>query len=135
MPSVLYKILRPVITDEVSRFMQPGRGVCVDGEEVEIKRACCLRFGVIGGGDTPDFAIGVGFDAPGTLRGGDDLIPDEGFMPTCGLTWVCIRVFTTSNGHVITPASPPAAAPVRSSSGNPISLLFFHCRAHVCPCS
>lgn len=34
---------RPVITDEVSRFMQPGRGVYVEGEDVEIDLVCCFN--------------------------------------------------------------------------------------------
>ena len=70
--------------------MQPGRGVCVDGDEVEIKRACCFRVDVIGGEGTPAFAIGVGFEAPGTFRGTDDLIPGEDLAPTSddGLTCV-----------------------------------------------
>lgn len=74
----------------MSRFMQPGRGMCVDGEEVEIKRACCFRVDVIGVEDTPDFAIGVELEAPGTLRGSDDLIPGVDLMPPSadGLTWV-----------------------------------------------
>jgi hypothetical protein len=66
----------------VSRFTQPGRGVCVDGEEVEIKRACCFIVDVIGGEDTPDFAIGVGFAAPEIFRGGDDRIPGADLTPT-----------------------------------------------------
>jgi hypothetical protein len=33
---------------------------------------------------------------------------------------VCILVFTTSSGVVITPAIPPALAAVRISSGNPM---------------
>ena len=31
------------MTDEVSRLMQPGRGVCVDGDEVEIDLVCCFN--------------------------------------------------------------------------------------------
>lgn len=34
--------LSPVNTEEVSRFPEPGRGVCVEGEEVEMDRICCL---------------------------------------------------------------------------------------------
>jgi hypothetical protein len=36
-------IFRPVTTDEVSRLTDPGRGVCVEGEEVEIERICCFK--------------------------------------------------------------------------------------------
>jgi hypothetical protein len=34
--------------------------------------------------------------------------------------WVCIRVFTTSSGVVITPAMPPALAAVAISRGKPM---------------
>lgn len=74
----------------MSRFMQPGRGVCVDGDEVEIKRACCFRVDVIGGEDTPDFAIGVRLEAPGTFRGGDDLITGVDLMLTSAEGLTCV---------------------------------------------
>lgn len=70
--------------------MLPGRGVCVDGEEVEIKRACCFKFDAIGGEDTPDFAIGVGLEVPGTFRGADDLIPGVDLVPMLADEWTCV---------------------------------------------
>lgn len=113
----------PVNESEVSRFIAPGRGVWVDGDEVEIDRVCCFK---------GKFVLGFACTVGGTI-----LCAGVCLTGGCaeGLTCVCILVFTTSRGHVITPASPPAAAPVKSSSGNPISLLLFHCRAQVCPCS
>ncbi len=57
--------------------MQPGRGVCVEGEEVEIERARCFIVDVLGGGDTPNAAIGVGFDVLGTFNGGGVLTAGE----------------------------------------------------------
>lgn len=42
-PSVLYMTFKPVNTEEVSSLIEPGRGVCVDGDDVEIERICCLR--------------------------------------------------------------------------------------------
>ena len=48
-------------------------------------------------------------------------------------TW--ILVFTTSSGQVITPAMPPADAPVKISKGRPIFLLPVHCFASFCSCS
>lgn len=36
------------------------------------------------------------------------------------LCWVCMRVFTTSSGVVMTPAMPPALAAVAISKGSPM---------------
>lgn len=118
-PSVLYISLSPVTTDEVSKLIHPGRGVCVEGEEVEIDLTCCLRDDVAPGIAVVDIDAATGFDD----------------TKSAGLICVCILVLTTSSGHVITPANPPALAPVKSSKGRPISLHFFHCLAHVCACS
>lgn len=98
---------------------EPGRGVCVEGEDVEICRTCCLTE-----------EMGASFIVVDGLNGA--LLA---FALAAELTWVWILVLTTSKGHVITPARPPAAAPVRSSNGVPISLLCFHCLAQVCACS
>lgn len=38
-----------------------------------------------------------------------------------GFCWVCILVFTTSKGHVMTPAIPPAVAAVAISRLKPMS--------------
>lgn len=32
----------PMKTEDVSRFIEPGRGRCVEGDEVEIDLICCL---------------------------------------------------------------------------------------------
>lgn len=32
----------PVKTEDVSRFIEPGRGKCVEGDDVEIDLICCL---------------------------------------------------------------------------------------------
>jgi hypothetical protein len=52
-----------------------------------------------------------------------------------GLCCVCILVLTTSRGHVITPAMPPADAPVKISNPIPISLWPTHAFAIFCSCS
>ena len=45
-------------TDEVSRLMHPGRGVYVDGDDVDIDLVWCFR-------------VELGFDFPTTAGAGD----------------------------------------------------------------
>jgi len=56
--------------DEVSRLIDPGRGVWVDGEDVDMDRICCL---------SDEFARGLAW--PGT-----DLFITDGWAD--GFTWV-----------------------------------------------
>lgn len=74
--------------EDVSRLTQPGRGVCVDGEDVEIKRVCRFMVDVICVGDDPELAMGVGLKAPGTFRGWGSLSggPEIEPMSADGLT-------------------------------------------------
>lgn len=83
------------MTEDVSKAMAPGRGRCVLGEDVEMSRFWGLA----------SFTAAL-----------EDVDEELGV-----LTCVCSRVLTTSRGHVMTPARPPATPPVRSSSGTPIS--------------
>ena len=55
--------LRPVRTDDVSRFIEPGRGVCVDGDDVDIDRICWLSevFATDFAGAVTDLLPGVCF--------------------------------------------------------------------------
>ena len=48
---------------------------------------------------------------------------------------VCIRVLTTSSGHVRTPANPPAVVAVSISRPMPISSDSAYCLAHFRSCS
>jgi hypothetical protein len=102
-------------------LIEPGRGVYVDGDEVEIDRFCWFIVAW----------VAVAALAGTCLVTGVECLSGEAGELTC----VWMRVLTTSRGHVMTPANPPAAAPVASSRGNPISLLPFHWRDHVWHCS
>lgn len=53
-------------------MIEPGRGVCVDGDDVDIDRICCL---------SGDFI-------PGFAEGGADLCADVCF------TAACVEIFT-----------------------------------------
>jgi len=110
MPSVLYIILRPVITDEVSRVAAPWAFSVVEGEDVEM--------GLI----WVDFDFGDDVGEVACFRGerfafggGAGALLGDG--PLC---WVWMRVLTTSRGVVITPAMPPAVAAVAISRGRPM---------------
>jgi hypothetical protein len=63
-PSVLYIILSPVKMDDVSRLTDPGRGVYVEGDEVEIVRICWFTVET----DPEDVCAEV--DLPGTAGTG-----------------------------------------------------------------
>lgn len=52
-----------------------------------------------------------------------------------GFSCVCILVLTTSSGHVMVPANPPALAAVKISNPRPISLLPTQSFAQCCACS
>jgi hypothetical protein len=64
-PSLLYMSFKPVTTDEVSRLIHPGLGVCVEGEDVEIDRVCCFKeldledAAMIGAGDIAGADLGL----------------------------------------------------------------------------
>lgn len=121
------------MTDEVSRLSEPGFGVDVLGDELNIVRSCWRPFAAVGDG----WEETTGSDFAGCrcmFVGLDDaaLVEDAS---SCGLSCVWIMVFTTSNGQVITPAMPPAVAPVSISRPSPISLLPTHFLAKSCSCS
>lgn len=136
------------MTDEVSRLTAPGLGVCVEGDDVEMFRFC--------GGcwlweeeeedeeeeevdlllpDASDVCLlgtsgGVLLDLREEEEEEEDADTGGGGAPVplgkSDRTWVCRRVLTTSSGHVMAPARPPAPAPVKKSSGRPMSRLPFH---------
>jgi hypothetical protein len=64
------------MTDDVSRVTQPGRGVWVDGEEVEIERACCFRADALAFGDAAETTTGAGFDVLDIFTAEGDLAPE-----------------------------------------------------------
>jgi hypothetical protein len=107
MPSVLYIIFRPVITEDVSSVAALWTFRLVEGEEVEMDRVC-------------EFVeLIVGFNV--VCREAED--STIGWLIAIGgvtLCWVWMRVFTTSRGVVKTPAMPPALAAVATSSGSPM---------------
>jgi hypothetical protein len=108
----------------------------VDGEDVEMSRRDCLdndEFDVVNVECFDDDFARVGDDdEPKDLEVemDDRLEGDES-----GLCCVCILVLTTSRGQVITPAMPPADAPVKISSPKPMSLWPTHAFAIFCSCS
>lgn len=110
-PSLLYIILSPCITDDVSRVAAPCGWRVVEGEEVEIGRVDCF------GGGLPD--LGEAECLEEDVGRGDVFGVAEA---TAGVSVCCVwmRVLTTSSGVVITPAIPPAVAAVKISSGNPM---------------
>ena len=112
-PSVRYIIRRPRITEEVSRVAAPCAFSVVEGEDVDIGR-------LDGGGCLPE-VVGVAcFDAElGDIDAFEGVVGVVGVDDVLGCC-VWTRVFTTSNGIVITPAIPPALAAFNISSGNPI---------------
>ena len=119
-PSVLYMIFMPVMTEEVSSIAAPCALRVVEGEEVEIGRLW----------------VGMDlFDADAVECFDDEAGDDVAFGGFCdednvSLCWVCIRVLTTSKGVVITPANPPARAAVAISSGSPMTLDPMYALAH-----
>ena len=131
MPSLLYIILRPVTTEEVSSGTEPVLGTVVLGDEVDINRFCC------------DACRVSGVKVPLAARvcraacdcGFNGLVAGVLGVSCNGLICVWILVLTTSSGQVMTPASPPAVAAVAISSGNPISLLPAHSIANFRSCS
>lgn len=82
----------------------------VEGDEVEMGRFCEIRVGVV-------FEVDVCFeDDVGVIAGfAEEFAAAEGSG-----SWVWMRVLTTSNGVVITPAAPPALAAVAISNGSPM---------------
>lgn len=108
-----------------------GLRIVVLGEDVDMWRlredACIVR-GVCPVGTVCD---GVMFAGCGWTF----VAPVGGIDVSGGLICVCILVLTTSSGHVITPAMPPADAAVAISRPRPMSLLPAYCLAHVCSCS
>ena len=132
-PSVLYRSFRPVITDDVSRLTDPGFRTDVLGEDVEICRLCWAD---LLAGDAEESKLEIGLTTGIVAACGCGFVALAGeICPSRGLICVWIRVFTTSKGQVMTPAIPPAVAPVRTSRPKPISLLPAHCFAHFCSCS
>ena len=93
-----------------------GGGV-VDGDDVEIARSRCGVEPV--GGEVVVAWRGTFVTAfvAGDFNEAMIAVVMAGPVRTC----VCSRVFTTSKGHVITPAKPPAAPPVRISRVTPMS--------------
>jgi hypothetical protein len=110
MPSVLYIIFNPVMTDDVSRVAAPCALSVVDGEDVDIGRLC-EGLGLV------DFD---GAECFGDAVGERGVVGAFAELRGISLCCVCIRVFTTSSGVVITPAMPPALAAVAISSGSPM---------------
>jgi len=109
-PSVLYIIFRPVMTEDVSRVAAPWALRVVEGEDVEIGLLCVdFVFVVCEGVECFEVAAGES----GALGAGGE----AGDGPLC---WVWMRVLTTSRGVVMTPAMPPAVAAVAISSGSPM---------------
>lgn len=92
------------MTEDVSSVAAPWLRRVVEGEEVEMGR--------LEGGGFP--GLMECFVGESVAIGG--LVDTDGVSLCC----VCIRVFTTSNGVVITPAIPPAEAAVKISNGNPM---------------
>lgn len=128
-PSVLYINFSPVKIDDVSRFIEPGLAIEVFGDDVEISLVCVR----VEDGDTLGLGKPFGPGLTGFVRA--SLVLGDAAGASSGFNWVWILVLTTSSGHVITPAKPPALAPVSISNGRPMSLLPAHCLAHVCSCS
>lgn len=83
----------------------------VEGEDVDIGRLC-EEFGLLGR-DVVEY-----FDGERVVVFGGIV----GVECVSGLCCVCMRVFTTSRGVVMTPAMPPALAAVAISSGRPMML-------------
>lgn len=116
--------------DEVSRLVDPGFGTDVFGEEVEIKRL---------GPEFEDEATYSGLAAEACLVSLGCIVlagvVDVFALSSKGLTCVWILVLTTSSGHVMTPAIPPAVVAVIISNARPMSLDPTNCFAHFCSCS
>ena len=129
MPSVLYMSFSPVKIDEVSRLTEPGFVMDVFGEDVEISLVC-LR-------TEEDMMLGLGkpFGTGLTVFGRTLLVLIDVTDSSVGFNCVCILVFTTSSGHVMTPAKPPALDAVSISRARPISRLPAQALAHFCSCS
>jgi hypothetical protein len=124
-------ILNPDTTDEASMVAAECIFSEVEGEDVDIGR---FDIEAVLDGDAGGIVCFVGARA----EGGCVKVVITGFavelgMP--GLSCVCILVFTTSSGHVNTPAKQPADAPVKTSSRRPMSLFPTHALAIFCSCS
>ena len=115
------------MTDEVSNVGRPGLGTVVLGDDVDMSlraREAC-----------PEFTAPA-MDA----RRGDQfsLFFDPLWAAVAGsfpFDAVCILVLTTSNGHVIIPAKPPAVVAVKTSSLIPMLSDLAYCFAQVRSCS
>lgn len=110
--------------DDVSSVAAEWARSVVEGEDVEMGRCWDGGMGPEAGG-----AVIVCFavvpDLGGVLESARFavlLLATPAGAVVSGLCCVWMRVFTTSSGHVMTPAMPPAVAPVKISSGRPMSL-------------
>ena len=120
------------MTDEVSNLTASGFGIDVFGEDVEMSLRDDARFDglravlALAAFSTRDFVARCGCTF---------LVPPLGITVSGGMICVCILVFTTSRGHVTTPANPPADAAVAISRPTPRSVLHFHRFAQFRSCS
>jgi hypothetical protein len=111
-------IFNPVITDEASMVAAECILSEVEGEDVEIGR---LDIEAVLAAEDGGVKCLVGACAE------DGCVEEvakafEARLCMSGLCCVCILVFTTSSGHVSTPAKQPADAPVKISRARPMSL-------------
>ena len=120
------------MTDEVFSLMASGFGIDVFGDDDEISRfgeACGDGLWTVLGLPAlsiRDVIAGCGYAF---------VAPRVSVTVSGGLICVCILVLTTSKGHVITPASPPAEAAVAASRPKPRSVPPFHLIAQFRSCS
>ena len=120
------------MTDEVSSLTASGFGIGLFGDDVEMVRlddACIDGLWIVL--ELPLFSFCNSVAGWGCTC----VTPLFAVTVSGGLICVCILVLTTSSGHVITPASPPADAAVASSRPIPRSVLPFHLFAQLRSCS
>ena len=120
------------MTEEVSNLTASGFGIDVFGEDVEMSRLddACRD-------DLRAVPALLAFSTREVVArcGRTFVVPPLGVTISGGLICVCILVFTTSRGHVTSPASPPADAAVKISRPTPRSVLHFHRFAQFRSCS
>lgn len=107
----------PFTTEDDGNVLDEECGNDVDGEDVDICLRCAGSGDVEEDGRGGDEVCDVAFDAGGVDADGDVVV--DNVDGNC----VCILVFTTSSGHVIVPAMPPAVIPVSISSPKPMSFF------------